>query len=270
ADRPFPLRRRGTPRPARRRHLPVRPQDRRSTARRPGRLDGHRPDPPHREAPRAARAHRPALHRVELPGARQGERVGDPGQPDAVHQGVERAERPVRPRPDPAAQRRDRLRGRAVRRDRQDGQAREQGRRAEPRARVHVRQRRVGPRLAAAQETERRAVRPRQELRRVLPARPVPRHARRGPEPQRPAAEDDPERPGHAGPHDRRHDLRRPDADRVAQQHDDAPPRRGHPDRHPARRRLRPHPAGVDEARRHGGDRDREDRPAGEPGHGRV
>ena len=48
-----------------------------------------------------------------------------------------------------------------------------------------------------------------QELRRLLPARPLHRHRGRDPQPQRPAPQDDPQRPDDAGPHDRRHDLRR-------------------------------------------------------------
>ena len=51
-------------------------------------VEGHRRDAQDRKAARAARPDRHPLHRPELPRARRRERVGDPGQPDALHQGA--------------------------------------------------------------------------------------------------------------------------------------------------------------------------------------
>jgi hypothetical protein len=81
------------------------------------------------------------------------------------------------------------------------------------------------------------------------------------PQPERAAHQDHPQRPDDAGPHDRRHDLRRARPDRIPQQHDDPPPRQHHPHRHPAGRRLRADAASVAQAGRHRRHRNREDRP---------
>ncbi len=65
------------------------------------------------------------------------------------------------------------LRGRAGRRDRQGGQEHRRGRGHVARLRLHRRQRRKRPRLAARPRQERKPVAPRQVHGRLLPARPV-------------------------------------------------------------------------------------------------
>ena len=70
-----------------------------------------------------------------------------------------------------------RLRGRARRRDRPDGAPRQRGRRARPRARLHLPQRRLG----ARPPVRRRPMGARQVARHVLPDGPGARHGRRDP-----------------------------------------------------------------------------------------
>ena len=127
---------------------------------------------------------------------------------------------PQRPRgTDPAAedQPRDRLRRRTRGRHRPGCEGCFPRRSPRLRVRVHDRQRRDRPRLAARQGPRRRTVRARQELRRLLPARAGDRHAGRSRRPEHPVDSHDSQRHRHAGRHYRRHDLRRPHADRVAE-----------------------------------------------------
>ena len=101
-----------------------------------------------------------------------------PAVPGAVHQEHRRPAEPGRPDRAAAApaQRQGRLRMRTGRRHRQALQERRQGGRPRVCARLHLRQRRQRPRLAAG--LGRRPMVPGQVVRHFLPARPVPGHHR--------------------------------------------------------------------------------------------
>ena len=229
---------------------------RRSTRRAPrGRRDLRgRPDRVRRRAARGGRAARarPATRqgrrdRPQLPGARR----GGAGRPAAgaarLREVAERRRRRRRRDPlGPGAHDAGRLRGRARRRHRDDRPARVGGRRAGPRPRLHLPQRRVGP----GHPVRRRPVGPRQVARHVLPDGPGARHGRRDRRP--------------AGPRDLVHGRRRgrpgvEHRDDVLRRRRDHQPllagvqpraRRRDRDRHARRRRRLPRSAAVPRGRR--------------------
>ncbi|CAA9442263.1 MAG: Fumarylacetoacetate hydrolase family protein, partial [uncultured Phycisphaerae bacterium] len=240
-------------------------------ARRTGRRPVRREPDAHRAAGGRAQAALPGrpgehpLRRPQLPPARRGVPHRGAGVPGAVHERRQRGQPPGRPDrvAAGAAERRGRLRVRAGRRDRHGVQERDAQAGAQARAGLHLRQRRLGPRLA--DPPRRVAVVPRQDVRHLLPDGPLPRDRRRAEQPQLAVDQDGPERPGRAGLGHGRHDLRRAGADRIFERQHDTAARHRDPHRHAARRRHGPQAAAVAETGRHGHDRHRAHRRVDQP-----